>query len=126
MSQSVFPIRNDHDHARALEQIERLWGADAGTPEADLLEVLVTLVNAYEARHHAIELPDPIEAIKFRMEQAGLSRADLEPILGGRGRVSEVLNRRRKLSIEMIRRLHSELGIPAEVLLRDYEIRSAS
>jgi HTH-type transcriptional regulator/antitoxin HigA len=125
MNVHVQAIRNDRDHARALEQIEQLWGAEALSPEADLLEVLVTLVDAYEARYHAIALPDPIEAIKFRMEQAGLSRADLEPILGGRGRVSEVLNRRRKLSIEMIRRLHSELGIPAEVLLQDYEIRSA-
>lgn len=115
---NVHPIRTDEDHAQALEQIERLWGAEAGTPEGDELEVLITLVDAYEARHHAIELPDPIEAIRFRMEQQGLTRADLEPFIGGRGRVSEVLSGKRALSLAMIRRLHQQLGIPAEILLR--------
>lgn len=79
----VRPIRNDEDHARAMKQVEALWGAPDGTREAELLEVLVTLVNAYEAEHHAIEAPDPIEAIRFRMDQEGLTRKDLEPMIGG-------------------------------------------
>ena len=115
----IHPIRTDEDHAWALEQIERLWGAESGTPEGDELEVFITLVDVYEARHHPIELPDPVEAIRFRMEQQGLSRADLEPMIGGRGRVSEVLNRKRALSVQMIRRLHKALGIPAEVLIQE-------
>ena len=114
----VHPIRNDADHARALEQVERLWGADLDTPEGEALEVLVTLLDAYEARHHAIDLPDPIQAIRFRMEQQGLTRADLEPMIGGRGRVSEVLSGKRALSLRMIRRLHEHLDIPAEVLIQ--------
>ncbi len=114
---TVRPIRNDRDHARALKEIKRLWGAKRGSSEADRLDVLVTLVDAYEARHHAILPPHPVEAILFRMEQAGLSRADLVRILGSRARVSEVLNRRRPLSLTMIRRLRKELGISADVLV---------
>jgi HTH-type transcriptional regulator / antitoxin HigA len=113
----IHPIRNDKDHARALRQIEKLWGARAGTPEADTLEVLVTLVDAYEANHHPIDPPDPIDAIEFRMAQMGLERADLEPIIGTRARVSEVLNRRRRLTITMITKLRDKLGIPADVLI---------
>ena len=93
-------------------------GAGSGTPEGDRLEVLATLVNAYENEHDPIDPPDPIEAIKFRMEQQGLTRKDLEGILGSRTRIAEVLNRRRGLSINMIRRLHDRLGISAEVLIR--------
>jgi HTH-type transcriptional regulator/antitoxin HigA len=118
----IKPIHNDADHAHAIELIEALWGDQApeiGTPEADTLEVLITLVDAYEALHHAIEPPDPIEAIRFRMEQLGLTRKDLEPMIGGRGRVSEVLNRKRALSLQMIRRLHAGLGISNSVLVSE-------
>lgn len=112
------PIRSEVDHAAALAEVERLWGAPSGTPEGDRLEVLATLIDAYEAQHHPIDPPDPIEAIKFRLEQQGLSRKELEPFIGTRTRVSEVLGRKRALSIGMIRRLHEGLGISAEVLIR--------
>ena len=105
------------DYDAALEEIERLWGADAGTPKAERLEVFVTLVDDYEAKHHAIDAPDPIAAIEFRMEQDGLSRKDLEPMVGGRARVSEILNRKRPLSLAMVRRLREGLGISADVLV---------
>ncbi|MGH7111126.1 MAG: helix-turn-helix domain-containing protein [Stellaceae bacterium] len=114
----IKPIRSEADHAAALAEVERLWGARSGTPEGDRLDILATLIDAYEAEHHPIDPPDPIEAIKFRMEQQGLTRKDLEGILGTRTRVAEVLNRRRGLSIAMIRRLHEKLGISAEVLIR--------
>lgn len=113
----IHPIRNDEDHARALRQIDSLWGAEPGTPDGDALEVLVTLADDYEAKHHAVEPPDPIEAIKFRMEQEGLTRKDLEPLVGGRARVSEVLSRKRALSLAMVRRLRDGLGISADVLV---------
>ena len=116
---NIHPIHNDDDHSRALSEIERLWGSPEGTPEADALEVLVTLVDAYEAKHHAIDPPDPIEAILFRMEQQGLTPRDLEPYIGPSGRVSEVLNHKRPLSLGMIRSLHHGLGIPAHVLLQE-------
>lgn len=113
----IHPIRNARDHARALRQIEKLWGARAGSPDAEKLEVLVTLVDAYEAKHHHIDPPDPIEAIRFRMEQEGLTRADLEKLIGSRARVSEILNRRRPLTVTMIRSLRDALGISADVLI---------
>ncbi len=113
----IQPIHNDRDHKKALEQIEKIWGAKKGSPNAKKLEVLVTLVEAYEAKHHKIDPPDPIEAIRFRMEQEGLTRADLEKLIGSRARVSEVLNRRRPLSVAMIRRLRDALGISADVLI---------
>ncbi len=112
------PIKTERDHAEAMAEIERLWGAPAGTPEGDRLDVLATLVYAYEAEHHPIDPPDPVDAIKFRMEQQGLSRKDLEPMIGTRTRVAEILNRRRNLSITMIRRLHEALEISADVLIR--------
>jgi HTH-type transcriptional regulator/antitoxin HigA len=112
------PIRSEADYEAALDEVGRLWGAKSGTPEGDRLDVLATLIDAYEAQHYPMDPPDPIEAIKFRMEQQGLSRKDLEPMIGGRGRVAEVLNRKRSLSIDMIRRLHDGLGISAEVLIR--------
>ena len=114
----VKPIRSEADYEEALTEVERLWDARSGTPEGDRLDVLATLIDAYESAHHPIDPPDPIEAIKFRMEQQGLTRKDLEGILGTRTRVAEVLNRRRGLSINMIRRLHDKLGISAEVLIR--------
>src|ERR671912_682451 len=98
----VKPIRTDADYETAMAEVERLWGSKLGTPEGDRLDVLATLIDAYESRHHPIDPPDPIEAIKFRMEQQGLTRKDLEPYLGKRGRVAEVLNRQRKLSLNMI------------------------
>src|ERR1700751_5131803 len=110
------PIRTQRDYDGALKEIERLWGAKAGTPDGDRLDVLATLVDAYETEHYPMEPPDPIEAIKFRMEQQGLSRRALEKIIGTRTRIGGVLNRKRGLSIAMIRRLHAGLGISAEVL----------
>lgn len=112
------PIRTEADYQAALAEIERLWGARLDTPEGDRLDVLATLIDAYEAEHDPVDPPDPIEAIRFRMEQQGLTRKDLERVLGTRTRVSEVLNRKRSLSIGMIRRLHAELGISADVLIR--------
>src|SRR5688500_13431893 len=102
------PIRSEGDYQVALVELERLWGARAGTPEGDRLDVLATLIDAYEAVHHPIDPPDPVESILFRMEQQGLTRKDLEAIIGTRTRVAEVLNRRRGLSIGMIRRLHEQ------------------
>jgi HTH-type transcriptional regulator/antitoxin HigA len=118
MAIDVKPIRNAADHDAAIAEVKRLWGSKAGTSDGDRLDVLATLIDAYEAQHEPMDRPDPIEAIRFRMEQQGLTRKDLEPLLGTRTRVSEVLNRKRALSIAMIRRLHAKLGIAAEVLIR--------
>jgi len=122
---AVKPIRTEADYEAALAEVERLWGAKAGTPRGDRLDVLATLIDAYENEHYPMDPPDPIEAIKFRMEQQGLSRRDLEGIIGTRTRIAEVLNRRRSLSINMIRRLHEELGIPADILIRTSRKRAA-
>ena len=121
----IRPIRSEADYEAALAAVERLWGARSGTPEGDRLDILATLIDAYESEHHPIDPPDPIEAIKFRVEQQGLTRKDLEGILGTRTRVAEVLNRRRGLSISMIRRLNARLGISAEVLIRRSRAESA-
>ena len=118
MTDDLKPIRTEADHEAALAEVERLWGAPTGTPAGDRLDVLATLIDVYEAEHHPMDPPDPIEAIRFRMEQQGMTRKDLEQLIGSRGRVTEILNRRRSLSIEMIRRLHAALGISAEVLIR--------
>lgn len=115
---TIAPIRTERDYEAALAEIEGLMDAEAGTPEGDRLDVLVTLAEAYEARHWAIDPPDPIDAIKLRLEQRGLSRRYLEKIVGSSGRVSEILNRKRSLSVEMMRRLHAELDIPAASFLR--------
>ncbi len=117
------PIRNEEDYETALEEIEVLWNAELDTPEADRLDILVMLVEAYEAEHYSIPDPDPIELILHVMEARGLTRRDLEPYLGSRARVSEILNRRRPLSLEMIRKLQSGLGIPADVLVQPYELQ---
>ena len=114
---NIRPIRNESDHEAALKEVERLWGARSGTADGDRLDILATLIDVWEAEHYPMSPPDPIEAIRFRMEQQGLSRKDLEGIIGGRARISEVLDRKRGLSIAMIRRLHEKLGIPAEVLI---------
>jgi HTH-type transcriptional regulator/antitoxin HigA len=118
MSAEVKPIRSRRDYEAALKEVEHLWGAKAKTREGDRLDVLATLIDAYEAEHYPMDPPDPIEAIKFRMEQQGLTRRDLEELIGTRTRVAEVLNGKRGLSIGMIRRLHERLGISAEVLIR--------
>ena len=120
------PIRTKADYKAALKTISGLLDAPEGSREAGMLEVLSVLVEAYEEDHHPISPPDPIEAIKFRMEQEGLTRRDLEPYLGSRARVSEVLNRKRPLSVEMIRRLNTGLGIPAEILIRPYKTGRAA
>lgn len=116
----IKPIKNDADYQAALEEIERLFDAAPDTPEGDKLEVLTTLVEAYEERHYSIPLPDPVEAILYHMESRGLSRRDIETYIGSRARVSEVLNRKRPLTMEMIRNLNKGLGIPAEVLIQPY------
>lgn len=114
----IKPIRSEADYQAALKEIEKLIEAQPGTPESDRMEVLVTLVEAYEARHFPVPEPDdPVEVLEYYMESRGLRRADLLPYLGSKERVSEVLNRKRGLSLEMIRRLHVGLGIPAELLI---------
>ena len=118
---NIQPIHTKTDYRAALKQVSSLVDADPkrGTPDADHLEVLGTLVQAYEAKKYPIELPDPIEAIKFRMEQQGLTAKDLTPMIGGLNRVYEVLNRKRPLSLAMVRRLNASLGISAECLIRE-------
>jgi len=115
----IHPIKNERDYETALAEIEVLWGAEESTKQGDKLDVLLVLVEAYENKHYQISPPDPVEAIKFRMDQMSLSRKDLEPYIGGRGRVSEILNHRRALSIKMIRALHSSLSIPLESLFNE-------
>jgi HTH-type transcriptional regulator / antitoxin HigA len=120
------PIRTEVDYEEALQEIERLMDAEAGTLEGDRLEILATLVEAYEAEHHPIEAPDPIAALEYLMEQRGIKRADLVPLLGSRSRVSEILNRKRRLTIEMAWRLHRELGMPAEAVIKPYQLADRS
>ena len=112
-------IKNDQDHEAALARIDALWSASPGSPEGDELELLVHLVELYEEEHHAIPLPDPISAIRFRMDQQGLAPSDLIPFIGSRSKVSEVLNGKRPLSLPMIRRLHQGLDIPLNVLVQE-------
>lgn len=118
----IKPIKNQEDYELAMTAIETLWDAESGSAEADQLDILATLVEAYEKQHFVINAPDPVEAIKFRMEQQGLSDADLVPLLGQRSRVSEILNKKRKLSISMIRNLHEHLKIPLASLISDYHL----
>ena len=125
MATDVKPIRTEADYNAAMVEVAALWGAPGGTPKGDRLDVLATLIDAYEAKHHAMDSPDPVEAIKFRMEQQGMTRKDLEGIIGTRTRIAEVLNRKRGLSIDMIRRLHDRLGIPADVLIRPSRKKAA-
>ena len=114
---TIKPIKTERDYRKALKEIENLWDAKPNTSMGDRLDVLVTLVEAYEQKHYKVDPPDPIEAIKFRMEQLDLKPSDLAKILGGRSRVSEVLNKKRKLTVEMMRSLRKHLAIPAESLL---------
>lgn len=122
----IRPIKTKADHRAALKEIERLIDARPGTPAGDRLDVLVTLVEHYESQHEPIAPPNPVDALLYHMESRGLSRRDLEPYLGSRARVAEVLNRRRPLTIEMIRKLHAGLGISAEVLIRPYAVRRSA
>jgi HTH-type transcriptional regulator/antitoxin HigA len=121
----IKPIKTERDYSAALKEIEAIFDAKSGTPEGDRLEVLSTLVEAYENEHYEIPAPDPIEAIHYFMESRGLTRVDLEAYIGSRARVSEILNRKRPLTLSMIQRLHTELGIPAEVLVKPYKIGTA-
>ncbi|MXW17438.1 MAG: transcriptional regulator [Gemmatimonadetes bacterium] len=115
-------IRNENDYDEALAEIDRLMGVDPGTPESDRLEVLVTLVERYESEHWAMDAPDPISAISHVMEARGLRQRDLAELIGSQSHASEVLRRRRPLSLAMIRMLAAEWGLPADVLVRDYEL----
>ncbi len=122
----IKPIRTEDDYREALQRIRDIWDAEPGTGESDELEIVLPLVEAYEREHYRIDPPDPIEAIKVRMEDLGLSRKDLEPCIGSRGRVSDVLNRRRPLTLPMIRKLSEKLGLPGGVLLTIYPLESPS
>jgi len=122
MSVTVSAIHTDADLEAALARLDEIFGAPEGTPEGEEAEILTTLVEAFERAHHPIPPPDPVVAIRFRMEQAGLTRKDLVPYIGRGNRVAEIMNRRRRLSLEMIRRLHAGLGIPLESLIQPYEL----
>ena len=122
---NIRPIKTKYDYTNTLSQIESLMDAKPNTPQMDELEVLTILVEAYEEQHYKIEAPDPIEAIKFRMEQEGLKQKDLVSIVGSKSRVSEILNKKRKLTLEMIRNLHKQLHIPIESLFLDYKTNCA-
>lgn len=119
----IKPIHDEGSYQAALAEIEALWDAPDGSPEADQLEVLALLIENYERTYYQIEAPDPVAFIEYVMENRGLTRKDLEAYIGPRGRVSDILNRVRPLSLEMIRRLSAGLDIPAEVLIRDYPLR---
>jgi HTH-type transcriptional regulator / antitoxin HigA len=114
----IKPIRTDEDHASALAEVATLWGSEDGTPASDRLDVLATLIDTYEAKRWPIDVPDPISAIAFRLEQQGLTRKDLEPYIGNRARVWEVMNGKRRLTLAMIQKLSVGLNIPAEVLIQ--------
>ena len=122
----IRPIKTDADYLAALKEVERLWDAESGTPDGDRVEVLSTLIEAYEGRHYPIPTPDPIAAILFMMEQKGLTRRELEPAIGSRGRVSEILNRKRLLTLSMVRSLSALLHIPTDVLVQPYDTRSVA
>ncbi len=115
---NITPIRTKKDHSNALKRVDELWNAKANTPQGDELEILSTLIEAYENKHYAIDAPDPIEAVKFRLDQMSISREELAKILGGKNRVSEVLNGKRKLSFAMMKNLHKHLNIPAASFFR--------
>ena len=120
---NIKPIKTENDHHEALKETEKLMFAQKDTPQGDRLDVLVTLIEAYEEKHHPILPPDPVEAIIHQMESQGLSRKDLIPFIGSRARVSEILNKKRSLSITMIRELQKGLGISAEILIKPYNLQ---
>ena len=115
---NIKPIRTDADYRAALKEVESLMNSEPDTPDGDKLDVMVTLIEAYEAKHFPMDLPDPVEAIKFEMERKGLTVKDLEPMIGKSNRVYEILNRKRSLTLPMIWKLHEGLGIPAESLIK--------
>ncbi len=117
---NIRPIKTKKDYERAISRLEKLFDAKKGTPEGDELEVLGLLIEKYETETFPIDLPDPVEAIKFRMEQLGLTQTDLANVIGQKSRASEILSRKRKLSLDMIRQLHAEWKIPTEVLVQAY------
>lgn len=123
MTNEVSLIRNDAEHQTALREVARLWGAKTGTPDGNRLEVLALLIEQYEETHYPMDPPDPIDAILFRMEQQGLDRKDLEPMIGTRARVAEILGRKRPLSITMIRKIQSRLRISADILIQPVSIK---
>jgi HTH-type transcriptional regulator/antitoxin HigA len=118
----IRPIKTEEDYEWALAEIDCLFDAEPGTPQSDKLDILVTLVEAYENENEPMPLPDPIEAIKYWMESRDLNRSDLEPYIGTRGRIAEVLNRKRPLTLRMIRNLENYLGIPADILIQEYPL----
>ena len=122
---NIKPIRTDRDYEEALERVEFLMDAKEGTVEFDELEILSILIENYEAKHFGIDIPDPIEAIKFRMEQEGLKQKDVAEFFGNKVRVSEVLNKKRRLTLDMVRNLHDNLSIPYDSLLNRYELQTA-
>lgn len=117
---TIKPIKTKKDYQTAMNRLETIFDAKPGTPEGDELEVLGILIDKYEQEHYPINYPDPIEAIKFRMEQMGYSQSDLAKVVGLKSRASEILNKKRKLTLEMIRQLHQALGIPTDVLIQNY------
>ncbi len=119
---NIKPIRTEEDYEAALARIEEIFDAEPNTPAADELEILASLVEVYERTNYPIELPDPIEAIKIRMEDLGLHRKDLEDAIGSKGRISEILNRKRPLTLPMVQRLSDKLGLPTEVLAQPYPL----
>lgn len=119
---NIKPIKTKADYRRALERLDQIFDARPGTPEGDELEVLGILIDTWEKEHYPVDFPDPVEAIRFRMEQMGYGQADLASIIGLKSRASEILNKKRKLNLDMIRILHKKLDIPTEVLIRDYKI----
>ena len=123
---AIRPIRTKREHQAVMKEIEALWDAQEGSPRADRLEVLVLLVEAFERAHYPVSDPDPIDFLQHIMEARDLSRRDLEPFIGSRARVAEVLNRVRPLTLEMIRRLATGLKLPADVLVRDYRLKRAA
>lgn len=117
MIMDIRPIKTEQDYTSAIKRIEELWGVRKDTPEGDELDLLVTLVESYEIKHYPVSPPDPIDAIKFRMEQMGMTKEDMVKYLGSQSRVSEILNRKRKLTLKMVKSLYKGLRIPAEILL---------
>ncbi len=116
----IKPIKNEKDYQQALKRLEQIFDAEKGTKEGDELEILSILIDKYESEHFPIEMPDPIEAIKFRMEQMGMKQKDLAEVVGFKSRVSEILNKKRKLTLDMIRKISTALHIPVEILVQDY------
>ena len=119
---TIKPIKTQQDYKKALQHVDTLWDAKPNTPKGDTLEILITLIEKYEENNFKIDAPDPIEAIKFILEQKNITRSDLEKILGSKSRVSEILNKQRKLNLRMIRELHNSLDIPYEILAEDYSL----